>query len=79
VPVQERKEPLPVEPVPTYQTPAEIKDVAEPIAEPKAAQIRKAGAAKGKAKRASAESEKPKAAAAKAKESRIRSSKRKGR
>jgi len=54
-------------------------EVAEPIAEPKAVQTRKAGAAKGKTKsaKAGATRKKPKAAAAKAKVSEVNSSQRK--
>ncbi|HEX9071799.1 MAG TPA: hypothetical protein VF852_07600 [Pseudolabrys sp.] len=63
---------------------AEVKatesEVAEPIAEPKAAKLRKAGAAKSETKSAkeSAIRKKPKAAAAKAKVSKVKSSRRKG-
>ena len=55
-------------------------EVAEPIAEPKAAKPRKAGAAKGKSKspKEGATSKKPKAATAKAKVPEVKSSKRKG-
>jgi hypothetical protein len=79
--------------LPTPTQLVEAKDVAEPIAEPKAAKPRKAGPAKGKAKIANAKndfksdtngdakngtkSKGPNAAAAKAKQPKV-SSKRKG-
>jgi hypothetical protein len=55
-------------------------EVAEPIAEPKAAKPRKAGAAKSETKSAKegGTRKKPKAVAAKAKVSEVKSSKRKG-
>jgi len=76
-PAQVRQEPLPVPPAPAQRVDSE--GVAEPIAEPKAAKPRKAGAAKGKAKSESkSESETPKAAAAKAKVPKVKSAKRRG-
>jgi len=62
-------------PTPADQTFTEVTTVAEPIAKPKAAKPRKAGAAKGKAK--DAKSRKPKAAATKAGVRMVKGSKRK--
>jgi len=73
-PAQEWQKPLPVLPTPTQEPSNEL---AEPVAEPKAAKPRKAGAARGKAKSANAKTvnakrKEPKAAAAKAKEPKVK-------
>jgi hypothetical protein len=73
-PAQERSEPPPALPAPTHLV--EMKDTAESIAGPKAADPRKAGPAKGRAKTAS-ESKQPKATAAKVKGPKVKGSKRK--
>ncbi len=74
-PAPERSEPPPALPAPTHLV--EMKDTAESIAGPKAADPRKAGPAKGRAKTASARSKQPKARAAKVKGPKVKGSKRK--
>jgi len=75
-PAQVRQELLPVPPKPT--DPVETSKAIAPIAAPEAAKPRKAGAAKGKVSSAGAKRKEPKAVAAMAKDSKVKSSKRKG-
>jgi hypothetical protein len=79
-PAQVRQEPLqePL-PVPPKQTDlVETSGAIAPIAAPEAARPRKAGAAKGKVRSAGAKRKVPKAVATRAKDSKVKSSKRKG-
>lgn len=80
-PAQMRQEPLPVPPKPTQ---SEAAVIVAPIAEPEAVKPRKAGTAKSEVRSAGAKKKKtnkrnePKAVAAKTKDSKVKSSKRKG-